>query len=174
MSVLQSTTVFVPHLSEGDASFSHSKVLQLFCDVHMASFPPFSKELQPRSDKYNWNSKVRKHFSFLMSFVSRFNPCQFLFDCPPLPLSCIILACHHQVYVLFSDPPPAFFSPCIYIEINASLVLSAKWKPKVITALCFTAKFFSLPFRQVTCKKPHCLDTGRCTKLCLLSLWIWL
>lgn len=110
-----------------------------------------------------------------MSLVSRFNLCQFLFDWPSLSLFL-----HH---LGFSLSPPGLFSvfcPHLLFSVFVICRLMTVWfrvlnqNPK-LSLLCYVSLSTFLPCCSIRLHaKPHCLDTGRCTKHCLLlSLLKW-
>lgn len=108
-----------------------------------------------------------------MSLVSRIKPYQFLFDCPPLSLFLHHLGFSLSSPGLFSVFWPRCFPQSSDSDLQTHGSLSANCEHEVITTqLCFTVNFF-WSCRSIRLQaKPHCLDTGRCTKPCmLLSLW---
>lgn len=105
-----------------------------------------------------------------MSLLSRFTPCQFLFDCPPLSLFLHHLGFSQSQPGLFSvlGPPSCFFLRTHICKLWKVWFGVLNLKPN-LSQLCYVLLSTFQPCFSIRLHtKPHCLDTGRCTKLCLL------
>lgn len=145
------------------------------CDVYIHNFPSlFWRNTASRSWKlegYETDFRFEYPRSAGLTCVSS------LIDCPSLSLSlhhlCFCLSSSH-LFSIFWPAPLSAFCPSFSLPVHTAhgRFLSAASEPKVTAALRRFTVDISRPCCSISLHaKPHCLDTGRCAKLCtLLSL----
>ena len=139
--------------------------------------------MQPHSHKPTWNFLDRKYFYFNVTGQQDWHvsvPFGLSLSFTLLASSWLLPLITRFLFSVFWPPLPLPSVLHSDLQTHDNPALSSNWKHKVIAALqCFTVNFFfffffclAVPLGYTQKKKPHCLDTRRCTQLCLLlSLW---